>query len=84
MAIMHTLSSNHSMAVGLLCIVSTPACAKGTRRKVSQDFDKGDYSKVRRAHRWLAPTVTAIVDVGDCLSQERAVLSNASSDSTPD
>lgn len=33
MAIMHALSSNHSMAMGLLCNVSAPTCteAEGTR-----------------------------------------------------
>lgn len=36
---------------------------------------------MRHAHQQLAPPVVAIVDVGDCLSQERAVSSQASSDS---
>lgn len=45
---------------------------RGRRHKVSQVFDEGDYSKA---------SVAAILDVGDRLSQERAILSQASSDS---
>jgi hypothetical protein len=54
---------------------------RGRRHKVSQVLDKGDYSKARCAHQQLAAPVAAIADVGDCLPQERAVSSQASSDS---